>query len=101
MNSTAIAATLLVFVAAVNAQEKTPDVLAQAEFPDGVMVLLHEATGPCVNGARLATWVSSNKKDRVHGCYTINPQARRVAVAWFDSEISSIPIEQLKQPEGI
>ena len=97
----AIAAALLALAAGAGAQEKTPETLVQAELSDGATVLLHETTGPCVSGARLATWVSSDKKDRVQGCYTVSASAKKVAVAWFDSEISSIPIERFKRPEGI
>ena len=81
--------------------EEPPEIKAQVELSDGTAVLLHETTGPCVSGARLATWVSGDKKDRVQGCYTVSASAKKVAVAWFDSEISSIPIEQFKRPEGI
>ena len=74
-------------------------VVMVATAPDGSSVMLTDETGPCVDGARLAVWVSPDAQRKVAGCYRVFPQG--VAVSFLDGDRGDIPHGALKAPTGL
>ncbi len=65
-------------------------IVIQARAPNGALIQLHDVEGPCVNGAKLATWVSPNQKERIQGCWKASEDV--LSISWFDAEPSQIPM---------
>ena len=65
-------------------------VVVQAKAPNGSTVQLHDVQGPCVAGAKLATWVSPGGETKVQGCFKVSDTGI-VQVAWFDTDTSALP----------
>ena len=85
---------------AVSAEFIVAPVAAQARHPGGAVIQLHAIEGPCVAGAKLATFIAPNGVDKLNGCYKIGPDATTVGIAWFDGDGSTIPARVFKVPEG-
>jgi hypothetical protein len=77
------------------------EVVAQARHPGGALIQLHAVSGPCADGAMLATFVAPNGIDKVQGCYKIHPQGQAVHVVWFDTDSSSLPMRVFKKPDEV
>lgn len=75
-------------------------VVVQARHPSGITIQLHEITGPCMSGARLATFVPASGKDRVQGCFKISENGV-VNVVWFDTDMTSVPAKAFKRPDEV
>lgn len=73
----------------------------EGRFPNGAAILLNAAAGPCVNGARQATWVSADATERILGCFKISPDGDVVGIAWMDGEGSAIALTYFKKSAGI
>ena len=67
-----------------------------AKFPNGAMILLHDTAGPCVDGARQATWVSPDAKERVPGCFKADMSSNMVKLAWLDGDSHTIHLNYFK-----
>lgn len=75
-------------------------VVVQARHPSGVTIQLHDIQGPCATGARLATFIPASGKDRVQGCFKVSDNGV-VTVAWFDTDMTSIPARAFKRPDEV
>lgn len=73
-------------------------VVVHAKAPNGSTVLLHDVSGPCVAGAKLATWVSPNGESKVQGCFKIS-ESGIVQVTWFDTDTSSLPARVFRRSD--
>lgn len=78
----------------------TAPVLVQARHPSGVLIQLHDISGPCAPGAKLATFTAPNGIDKVNGCYKLSPESGTVGIAWLDGDGSTIPMRAFKAPDG-
>lgn len=96
MTRTLIAACLLLSLPA-----HAAEVLMEARPPNGAIIQLHEAFGPCVDGARTATWVAPGGVNTIPGCYKIDPDENKVSIAWFDGDGSALRLSFFKKPTGI
>ncbi len=67
----------------------------------GATVTLTQETGPCVNGAKLAYYVSADKQMKVSGCWTVPPGAEGISLAWFNGYIGGMPIQVFKPKETL
>jgi hypothetical protein len=74
-------------------------VILVATSPSGESIMLTDETGPCLDGARLAWWVSPDASKRVPGCYRAFPQG--VAVSFLDGDRADVPMGTLKAPTGL
>ncbi len=70
----------------------------EARHPGGAVIQLHNETGPCVDNAKLATFIYPNKK-KVQGCWKTDGVV--VNVAWFDADGGAIPVKFFKPPETL
>ena len=66
-------------------------ILLQARAPNGALIQLHDQEGPCVKGAKLATWVSPDMKEKIQGCWKTDGEV--LTIGWFDGEPSAIPMK--------
>lgn len=73
-------------------------VVVEARHPSGAIIQLHNETGPCVDNAKLATFIYPNKK-KVQGCWKTDGVV--VSVAWFDADGGAIPAKFFKPPETL
>lgn len=73
--------------------------LAVVTGPDGSSVTLYDDAGPCINGAKLAVWVSPDAQKRVPGCYVAGNGA--VFVSFLDGDRADIPVQALKKPTSL
>lgn len=94
-----LAALLALFSVPAAADLIVAPVVVQARHPGGAVIQLHEVVGPCVSGARLATFTSPDGKYKVNGCFKPNQDGGTVGIAWFDGDGSTIPLRVFKAPE--
>ena len=66
-------------------------IILQARAPNGALIQLHDQEGPCVKGAKLATWVSPDMKEKIQGCWKTDGEV--LTIGWFDGEPSAIPMK--------
>src|SRR6185369_14176440 len=74
-------------------------ITAEADGPDGSVIVLYEDAGPCVGGARRAEYVAPDGKTKTPGCWVATP--RGVSVAFFDGEGGAIPATALRPPKSV
>lgn len=72
------------------------EVVAMAKMENGQLELRNDR-GPCVKEARQAVYVG-NDGERIDGCYSVHPMG--VFVVFMDGEISRIPRQLLRKPDG-
>lgn len=73
-------------------------VVVEARHPSGAIIQLHNESGPCVDKAKLATFIYPDKK-KVQGCWKTDGSV--VSVAWFDADGGAIPVKFFKPPETL
>ena len=90
---------LAAFLVSFVAFSASAETLAVAPGRDGSSIILTDEVGPCVDGARLAVWISPDAKSRIPGCYRVFAQG--VAVSFFDGDRGDIPMQALKKPTSM
>ena len=60
----------------------------------GAEVRLSQETGPCVQGARLAEWVSPDAQTRIPGCWRLAGEV--VEIGFLDGDSLRIPVGAFK-----
>jgi len=91
-------ASLLVTVALAAFNVAAQPVVVEARHPSGAIIQLHNESGPCVDKAKLATFIYPDKK-KVQGCWKTDGSV--VSVAWFDADGGAIPVKFFKPPETL
>jgi hypothetical protein len=71
----------------------------EARHPGGAVIQLHNEKGPCVNGAKLATYISPDKTQTVPGCWKVSDSAPVISVAWLDGDSTAVPAQAFKPKE--
>lgn len=92
--------TLIAALLCATAQAADLPAVYEGKFPNGATILLHEAAGPCVDGARQATWISADATERVPGCFEADLVEKVVKLAWLDGDSHMIPLNYFKKPSG-
>jgi hypothetical protein len=65
----------------------------------GAEVRLSQETGPCVQGAHLAEWVSPDAQQRVPGCWRLAGEI--VEIGFLDGDSLRVPAAAFKPVQGL
>jgi len=76
-------------------------VVLEARHPSGALFQLHDASGPCVSPAKLATYTSTDGKYQVNGCAKVNTESGIVGIAWMDGDASTVPVRAFNPPNNL
>lgn len=73
-------------------------IIAEAQVEEGVYVVFHDTSGPCLGGARLVEYIGKNG-DKVPGCWTA--RGDKLMCVFLDGDVGAVPMSALKDPKQV
>ena len=85
---------LMVF-SAVDAEAK---IIAEAQVSEGIYVVFHDTSGPCLGEAKLVEYVPKDG-NKVPGCWVA--RGDKLMCVFLDGDVGAVPMAHLKDPKNI